>query len=275
MNAVHEALVETVEYLMTLADDGSRPRDARARLRLLQEQYPEVRMDLLWEEEPFDASVHYDVLLSLSTVRTVSVGLSPDRALPWPLRGVHRWSEQNLVRVNHTALEVGQAIACLDFIWDEAPIIDRLVDLCLIQEALERDPITLSDAELQEAMDGFRRAKRLYTAAATYHWLESHGMTQQKLEEYVGDQAIVAKLRRRVAAGRVDTYFAAHHADFDTARIARIDFATEADRRRRRADSHRHAGLLRRRRAVPADGGVPGPTGAGDVCRPPARNRAC
>ncbi len=35
----------------------------------------------------------------------------------------------------------------------------RLVNLCVIQEELDREPIDLTNAELQEAMDHFRSAK--------------------------------------------------------------------------------------------------------------------
>jgi putative peptide maturation system protein len=76
-------------------------------------------------------------------------------------------------------------------------------------------------------MDGFRRAKRLYTAADTYRWLEQRGMSLTKLEEYVGDQAIVARLREQVAAGRVHQYFESHRADFDRAYIARVELSDE------------------------------------------------
>src|SRR5438094_5255133 len=137
---------------------------------------------------------------------TVSLSFCPDRAIPWPLRGVQRWREQDLLRVNATVLRVDQAIACLDFIWDEARIINRLINVCLIQEALAKDPVTLSDAELQCALDGFRRAHKLYTAEDTYRWLERHGMTHEKIERYVADEATVATLRDRVTAGRVEDY---------------------------------------------------------------------
>lgn len=229
---VHETLVDALDELRSLVRAGARPAEAQARLRRLQKRHPDADLDLVWEEEAYDGAVHYDVLLSLPGEGTVSLSISPDRALPWPLRGVHRWSEADLVRVNASVLKVEQAIACLDFIWDEAPIVDRLLHACLVQEELGRDPIDLSDAELQDAIDGFRRARRLYTAADTHRWLERRGMTQEKLEQYVTDEAIVAKLRARVAAGRVEGYFDAHRRDFDRAYIARVDFSDEEHARR-------------------------------------------
>src|SRR5262249_54074838 len=162
---------------------------------------------------------------------TLSLSFCPLRALPWPLRGLHRWSDADLVRVNGKVLKVDQAMALLDFIWDEARLVERLLNVCLIEEALEREPIELSDAELQREMDAFRSARRLYTAANTHSWMERHGITHRKLEQFVANQAVAARLRERLTAGRVDEAFAARKEEFDTSRIARFDLPDEKSAR--------------------------------------------
>jgi putative peptide maturation system protein len=224
---LQQPLLDALDYLMTLSQESVQPAEAKAGLRFLQKQYPETGMELLWEEEAYDQSIHYDVLLSLAGKGTVSLSFCPDRALPWPLRGVNRWREMDLARVNNTILRAEQAIACLDFIWEEAPIINRLVNTCLIQEALEQDPIELCLDDRQLAIDAFRRRHKLYTAKETYRWMERHGMTHEKLEHYVTDEAVAAKLRDRVAVAQVSDYFESHRADFDTAYIAQLTFPEE------------------------------------------------
>lgn len=62
---VQQTLVETLDYLMTLVRDGIRPEEARSGLRLLQSRHGEVGMQLIWEEEAYDHSMHYDALLNL------------------------------------------------------------------------------------------------------------------------------------------------------------------------------------------------------------------
>jgi putative peptide maturation system protein len=223
-NTFKQALSDTLEYLISLSQEGIRLDEAKKRLNLLQKRYPDTEMNLLWEEETYDQSIHYDTLLNFKGKGTVSLSFCRDNALPWPMRGVHRWSEKDLVRVNNTVLSMNEAIACLDFIWDEVPIIKHLVDMCLIREVLEKDPIELSDADLQVAMNAFRKARKLYKADETYHWLEKHGITHEKLENLVANEAIVSKLRDRVTLGKVEEYFAAHRIDFDTAQIAQIYF---------------------------------------------------
>jgi hypothetical protein len=51
------------------------------------------------------------------------------------------------------------------------------------------------------------------------------GLSYQKLERLVADDATVAKLRERVAAGRIEPYFEAHADEPATLRALRLDFA--------------------------------------------------
>jgi putative peptide maturation system protein len=224
---LRQSLVEVLHFLQGLQRDGTQPDEARARLQGVRKRLPGLKIDLLAEVEAYDQSVHYDALIGRAGEGTVSLSYCPERALPWPLRGVHRWSETDLVRVNGNVLHVDKAIACLDFIWDEAPIIDRLVNLCLIQEELDREPIELSDDDLRQAMKNFRKAKNLFKSEDTLLWLERHGMSVEKLERYVGDESIIAKLRGRIAGERVEEYFRAHATDFDAVSIARFEVAEE------------------------------------------------
>jgi putative peptide maturation system protein len=229
---VNEIVIDVFDYVAALVRDGVRPEDAQSRLHLIRARHPAAELDLVWQEEAYDQSVHYDALVSLPPHGTVSISVCPDDALPWPLRGLHRWNDQDLVRVNDTTLKVQQAIACLDFIWSEAPIAQRLINACLVQEELQKNPVNLTDAELQEAMDGFRKAHRLYTAETTHQWMARRGLTHEKLEEYVGDEAIVANLRGRVADGCIDAYFAAHRSSFDRVHFAQVGFPDAADAQR-------------------------------------------
>lgn len=228
---LRQAVLDALDYLVSLHHDGARPREARTRLQPLRGRHPGLEIDLLLEEQAFDSTVHYDALLRNAGEGTISLSYCPERATPWPLRGVHRWSECDLVRVNENVLQVNAAIACLDFIWDEEPMIERLVNLCVMREELDRHPIELTNAELQDAMDRFRAAKKLFKVEDTLRWLERHGMTHEKLESYVTESAIVPKLRDRIAAGRVEEYFSLHSADFDIARVARLELAAESQAR--------------------------------------------
>src|SRR6185503_10092559 len=93
-----DALGEVLDYLRQISQESSPPSEARTRLRLLQQRHPRTSMELVWETEAYDNSIHYDVLLRADGQGTTSLSYCPDRVQPWPLRGVHRWSEQDLLR---------------------------------------------------------------------------------------------------------------------------------------------------------------------------------
>jgi len=71
-------------------------------------------------------------------------------------------------------------------------------------------------------MDKFPLGKSSSKAQDTLHWLERHGMSHEKLEQYVANDAVVGKLRNRIAADGVETLLPAASWRLDTAaRIAR------------------------------------------------------
>lgn len=223
-------LADALDVLRDLAD--LEPAQAQEHLRDLRERHPETRFRLLWQREEYDGSLHYDLLIKEPGAGTVSLSWCPDRALPWPLRGVHRASELLLLRVDGVGVTVADAVSRLDFLWDEARLADRIVTGALLQAELEESPVELTGEELQEAVDAFRRARGLLTAERTRAWLERRCLTEADLRELVAGEAAVARLRERVTAGRAEAYFAEHRAEFDTARIARLTFpdAESADR---------------------------------------------
>ena len=92
-----QIIIDSLELLVRINRGCLRPRDAKARLHLLRDRYPEVAVDLLWEEESYDGSLHYDLLLNFVEEGTVSLSVCPDRALPWPLRGFHHHKESALL----------------------------------------------------------------------------------------------------------------------------------------------------------------------------------
>src|SRR5262249_5684420 len=117
-DSLRQAVVDGLDYLWALQRERARPDAARGPWPAGRQSHPGMAIDLFEEEEAYDRSVHYDLLLRRAGEGTVTLSYSPERAVPWPLRGVHRWSEAHLVRVNGTVLKVDQAIALLDFIWD-------------------------------------------------------------------------------------------------------------------------------------------------------------
>ncbi|MER6514980.1 TIGR04500 family putative peptide maturation system protein [Nonomuraea sp. NPDC001636] len=189
-------LTESLDFLRGL--DGIEPPEARERLDGLRARFPAVVFRLLWQREEYDGSLHYDLLARTPDGETVSLSRTAGQELPWPLRGLHRVSEKVLCRVNGMDVSVEQAVALLDFLWQERPLMDRIVEAALLRGLLEEQPAELDAAALQEAMDAFRRARGLLTVKATEVWMAERGLSHEALEDLVAEQAALAWLRTRM-----------------------------------------------------------------------------
>lgn len=224
MNGPLDAAVsDSLAYLETMSLERLQPRQALERFAAVQARHPHIGMQLVWQTESYDGSVHYDVLLRTATGATASLSFCPGGGLPWPLRGVRRWSDGDLVQVNGQLLSMRDAVELLDIVWNEAPIMERMINACLIREELAQRPIEIGDAELQHGMDGWRRAHRLYTSEETLQWMQQRGLTQERLEDLVIESLAFIGLRERVAEGQVEPYFEHHRAELG---VASLDAAT-------------------------------------------------
>jgi putative peptide maturation system protein len=221
-DAVPGVLSDVFAYLDGLAREGARPETACARLPQLRARHPGAEIEVVWEEQAFDRSMHYDALIRPPGGATISMSVCPDSELPWPLRGLQRWKDSDLVRVNTTVMSVADAIAKIDVLWEKAPLMQRVIDSCLIEEALAREPFDVDDEEVQQALDGMRRGRGLYTVADFEAWMADTGTTWQALETLAIALARTARLRERTVGDRVDAYLAQHRSEFDLVALASV-----------------------------------------------------
>lgn len=220
--------LELLEALIALAEEGVEPQEARARIRELGARHPQAGIELVWEREAYENRTHYDALVDHEGRGTISLAFCPDRGLPWPLRGAQRWSEYELLRVNQTLLRVDEAIDLIDFIWNEEPLLQRFIDTCLVRETLEKEPIELSDEELQAAMDEFRAARGLHSRETMLAWMKSNGLDLGRLERHLEWETAKARLRRKIAGDRVEDCFARARLSFDVVDVAELMFEDPA-----------------------------------------------
>ncbi|MEV5763590.1 TIGR04500 family putative peptide maturation system protein [Micromonospora sp. NPDC052213] len=211
--------VETMIRLSEVEGDGSGDRAASV-VAGLRSRWADARLDLV-HDRGVDGTVSYDLLIR-GAAGTVSVAFSPAPAQPWPLRGAMHYTEGTLLRVGTTRLGVGEGLGALDYLWGEAEVLARLIDTCVIKAELERAPIPLDDAQIQHAADAFRRAKGLLDAERTRRWLDAVGLDQDGFVELVRHTAQAAALRRRVTAGRIESWLAEHRDELATLSVAWI-----------------------------------------------------
>jgi putative peptide maturation system protein len=217
-----------VSYLTALDRDAADPRAATERLEPLRRRHQGTRIRLLWQREPYDGSLHYDLLLTGPGPGTTSLSYCPDRALPWPLIDGQRADDRVVLRVDGVSVEVDEIMAQLDAL-HAGTLADELVAGALVRHELAADPVHLTTAELQQAMDSFRRARGLLTRAATDAWLTRYGWTHADLEELAATEATAERLRERLITDQIEAYFAEQGDGLDVARIWRVTFSHARD----------------------------------------------
>ncbi|TCN48197.1 putative peptide maturation system protein [Rhodococcus sp. SMB37] len=203
--------------------------DSSETLRVLRENNPELRMRLVRHIEPFDGSTQSALLVTDADGCVTTLSWSPPSFLPWPLRGARRVGESALLSVDGETLTVGDAILHLDGMWDRPDLLTGLIDACTIRIALEEDPVELTDAQVQVAIDGFRRARGLLTRDATESWMVRNHLSPTMFERTVRQEAELAVLRRRIVGDRASVWLREHPAALDRARIARVVFPSRAE----------------------------------------------
>ena len=93
----------------------------------------------------------------------------------------------------------------------------------LVLPMAEREGISVSDAELQEAADKFRQAMGLYSQDSTTEWLEANGLTVDDLERKLERDRVADKLKRRVITDDdVETFYNVNRPAFDWAHLSQI-----------------------------------------------------
>jgi putative peptide maturation system protein len=202
------ALDDAHATLAALAAVRAPPADALTGLATLRAAHPEWSWDLVWDEEPAAERFHYELLIGVPSSGTVALGLTPPDAVPFPLRGLQRWKEMEVARVDGRAVWMHEVTALFDPLWGEADLHRQIVEHCVIRRALEAMPDEVTDDALQAAVDAFRAAHGLDTAAATEAWLAEHGITLAELEAGLEGQLRLPRLRREVTSGAADVFSA-------------------------------------------------------------------
>jgi putative peptide maturation system protein len=217
-----------LDYLVRLATDNASPDDAIERIKVLRAEHAGIDWEVVWAEQVFGARFDYDLLIGHPTLGTVSLGLTARDGVPFPLRGVQRWAEMEVVRVNHRSLSLYEAAPMLDPYWGEARIYQRIVDFCIVRRELEVHDLPVADDELQRGIDEFRRRRGLDTPDATERWLTEHGLTLDRLEAWIEHDLRTAALRHHLVGATAEAAFRQDPSAFDELRCAAF-FSSDAD----------------------------------------------
>jgi putative peptide maturation system protein len=220
-NSINSAVADIIDCLDEISTTQMPPPQALAHFHGVRARHAQTSIELVWEDQSFDGSLHYDALVRpAGENKTVSISVCPDDALPWALRGLHRWRDSDLLRVNGVTMAVEQAVSQLDVLWEKAPLMQRLIDSCIIEGELQRRNIEVDAADAQAAFDTMRRRRGLFTVQALQTWLRDSGASMATLQDLATKRARATKLRQVIVGNDVEAYFATHSREFDEIKIA-------------------------------------------------------
>jgi putative peptide maturation system protein len=220
---VNATIADVIDCLDEIATTQMPPTRALAHFHDVRGRHAEASLELVWEDQAFDGSIHYDALIRrLDDNKTISISVCPDDALPWALRGLHRWRDSELLRVNGITMAVEQAISQLDVLWEKAPLMQRLIDSCIIEGELQRRNVEVDAADVQAAFDTMRRRRGLFTVQALQAWIRDSGVSMGTLQDLATKRARAAKLKQQVVGENAEAHFAAHASDFDEIKFATV-----------------------------------------------------
>lgn len=130
--------------------------------------------------------------------------------------------EMVVLKLDDTELNLERMFSLLKFSGVFPPLAESLITGLLIRKEALTLGLSVSDEELQEAVDNLRYSLNLEKASDTYRWLERNNLTVENLEDHCECSVRSKKLRSYLSEGKVDEYFANNILDFEIAYIAQI-----------------------------------------------------
>ncbi|MFY0568498.1 TIGR04500 family putative peptide maturation system protein [Archangium lansingense] len=204
-------------------------REARRRVADWEAGHSGLHATLWVDQPPGSPRVDYDLLLSFPGDGSLGLSWRPDDGVPWTVCYADHWAANYVVTVNNQSLTVQQALMALRMGERSHPdMMTHLVNQLILFYVVEQERPSVTDPELQETADRFRQANGLHTAAATRRWLEELGLSQVRFEELIEKTAQSRKVRERVVAERLVSYFEAHRTDYDQVRLFEVNAPTAA-----------------------------------------------
>jgi putative peptide maturation system protein len=208
--------------LARLQRDESRPEEAQ---RLLGEARPSFGgwdLQLIWTEEPYDRSLHYDAIVTSPAGAAFSVSRAVDRGIPWALRAVVHSGDGVVVVAGGVSVKFADVAADLTSVWSDPMSQARLVDAALVRAATAGDPPVADDAAVATRRDELARRRGLLDAAAIAEWCASYALPPDVLERFAREQIAAGALQERLVGEAIEAHFEGHRPDYDRVSLCRV-----------------------------------------------------
>jgi peptidylprolyl isomerase len=129
--------------------------------------------------------------------------------------------------IDGSSLSLKEFLQALMMKGELEPLIAEAIEEKLIRTAAKQQGLTVSDGELQQAADDYRRRLGLHKAAGTRDWLKQNHLTVEDLEAGLEGALLRQKLADRVTQGKLEKHFAQNASQYDQIELSHIVVAHE------------------------------------------------
>src|SRR5262245_20126666 len=113
-----------------------------------------------------------------------------------------------IVKIDGNAIDVADFIRTLKLTGQYDSLLDQLVRDRLTVQAAKKAGIQVSEQEIQERADQFRRVRGLHRAAQTNKYLDALRVSIDEFEAFISDSLYQEKMMQRVCSDQaVESYF--------------------------------------------------------------------
>lgn len=128
-----------------------------------------------------------------------------------------------VVKIDGTSIDVADFIRTLKLTGQYEGLIEQLVRDRLTVQAAKKAGLRVSEEEIQERADQFRRVRGLHRAVDTNKYLDAMRVSLDEFEAFIIDGLYQEKMMDRVCSDQaVDSYFKLNSPKFDTIEISHM-----------------------------------------------------
>lgn len=128
-----------------------------------------------------------------------------------------------IVKIDGASIEVADFIRTLKLTGQYESLIEQLVRDRLTVQAAKKAGLRISEEEIQERADQFRRVRGLHRASDTNKYLDGMRVSLDEFEAFITDSLYQEKMMERVCSDQaVDSYFKLNSPKFDSIEISHM-----------------------------------------------------
>jgi parvulin-like peptidyl-prolyl isomerase len=137
-----------------------------------------------------------------------------------------------LVKIDGEAIDLTEFVRVLKLTGQFESLLDRFVRDRLASRAAKKAGIRLSETEIQERANQFRREQGLHRASDTNKYLDARRISLEEFEAFITDTLYQEKMMQRVCSDEaVQEYFKLNSPKFDSIELSHIVLDSEAKAR--------------------------------------------